>query len=343
MLSIGGVEIGEELPSALEGILEELKRILPDGMSGDLASGALDVGALFERVLSELSGGSVREFFIMAAGSAALVAAIEHLVADKPAVALSGLIAAVPLFSSLSSLAQSVRLGIEEGSSFFSLLIPVLSATTAAAGYSETAAVQSIGMNFTLAFVSGLLSEYLLGAALLFFALSLLSAADTGSFTSGVASGIKGLLFFLLGLVSTVIVAVSALQSLVATGVDGMAMRGLKYAISGSIPVIGSTVSGALSFLCSGVGFVSKTVGVASVIAILFIMGAPLLNLLAYRICLALCVSFLDFLSCENGKRVFVSLRASIDLLIAVFVSAGLVYLMQIIIFIRSLSGAVGL
>ena len=107
--------------------------------------------------------------------------------------------------------------------------------------------------------------------------------------------------------------------------------------------MIGSTVSGALSFLSVGVGFVSKTMGAASVAAILFIVGAPLLKLLYYRVCLALCIAFLDFSSCESGKRLFASLRTSLDMMIAVFVSEARVYLMEIIIFLVSVSSGAGM
>jgi stage III sporulation protein AE len=168
----------------------------------------------------------------------------------------------------------------------------------------------------------------------------LIASFDTGQGISSVSRGIRGWFSFLIGLSSFVFVTVLAFQNLIVASKDTVILRSAKYAISGMIPIVGSTVSGALATLISGVKYLSVSIGAVSVLVILSVMGAPLITLLFYRLCMGACITLTSFSGASYAERFFTSLRGAIDTVIAVLASSVMVYVLQIIVFMKSFEGA---
>jgi len=210
---------------------------------------------------------------------------------------------------------------------------------TALGGMANTAAAESVCMNVALGFASGFLSEYVMPLAAMFFSLSLVTAADADGITAGIASAIKGIFMFIIGGVSTLLLAALALQTVITTAADGIAMKGIKYAVSGMIPIVGGTVSGALSTLTAGLSYAGGVVGVSSIVALIGIMGAPVITLLIYRIIMKIAVSISSLSGAGFGSRMLSSFLSATDALIATLVFSSLIYIFEIVIFMRCVTG----
>ena len=241
-------------------------------------------------------------------------------------------VVSVMLFSALYPFVISVKETLEGLSGFFSGLIPILTGISASSGSVNSAAAHAANMNIIFALVSGVLTAVLLPIAMLMFMLSVSDSLSVGNNTS-LAKGIRGLFLWILGIVTAIIMGGVSMQSLISSASDSAYMRAARYASSGLIPVVGSTVSGALGALVGGLSYVKDAVGIGSVAFILTTALAPLFVLLFYRLILSLGVLFMNFVGASAGA--FSAIILALDAVIAVFASAILVYVFEMVIFMK--------
>ena len=105
---------------------------------------------------------------------------------------------------------------------------------------------------------------------------------------------------------------------------------------SGLIPVVGSTVSGALSTLAAGISYSKGVIGAGAIFVIISIVLAPLVSLLAYRFALSLASMLAEMLGACAASRIFTAFRFSLDSLTAVYALSSIIYILEIILFAKA-------
>ena len=104
---------------------------------------------------------------------------------------------------------------------------------------------------------------------------------------------------------------------------------------SGLIPVVGSAVSGALATLASGLTYAKSIVGGGAIAVVLSLVISPLVMLLLYRLALTLALTVAGLVGAELPSAVFTSYRFALDMTVSVYVLSVIVYLFQLILFLR--------
>ena len=322
--------------------LDEFGGILPDGYSGIVEdSGSLTEAVGLRAILSELGAaiegrrGEIASFFLLSLGCAVLVSAASLFDGALMRCGASGvgMICSLALFASMIPLFSETRAALESMSSFFSSSLPILLALTAASGGATTASVGAVGMNITLALLGSIGGGVFIAVSSLSFALCLISSLG-GEGISSLVRGLKSFFTWTLGIVTAVLTGTLALQTVISSAADSMAMRTAKYMASGMIPVVGGTVSGALSTLLSGLEYAGSVIGIGSVLVIVTIALAPLAVLLLYRLALSLSIGLLEFVG-ASVKEPFSAFRYSLDTLIATYCISVIIYVFEIILFLK--------
>ena len=332
----------------LDRIFDELSSLLPPGIDAEDGEILDTVGipSVLGWIGNELSGngmGTVKTFLLFFGIS--LLFAVSELVCSELGELSATLKATVsvcmtlPVLKSARDMISAVTEGLNSGSEFFSGAVPLLCSVAAIGGGVNAATVSGAATSVSLSFVSGFLTKNLLPISALIFSVSLISSFDTGQGTRRVAKGIKNLFNFFIGAVTVVLLGTLGLQSVVASSRDTVALRGVKYASSGMVPVAGGTLSGALSTLVSGANVMMSSMGALSVISIIAFMGAPLVCMLLYRFGIELCITFSELVGASFGQSFFEAFRGAIDSLIAVLASSTVIYIMQIVVFMKSTAG----
>ena len=327
-------------------ILEEFYDILPEGAptsSGEVID-AVGIERVFETILLSLSGegGRAFSFFLFAFGFAVILAVSGAMdtggvlgISERGCEMALSVICSLGLLRRLYAVCLTVKESLCSVVDFFSLLIPIMTALSTASGEVVTASRQAVNMSITMGIVGRLSVSVLMPFSLLLFSLAVIGAVGDGG-TASLAKGIKGFFMWGMGIISAISTAAVAMQSLVASAADSAALRAARYAASGLIPVVGSTVSSALSTLAGGLAFVKSSVGALSVTVIISLVIAPLLSLLFYRLALSVCIIFLDFADNAGGVRCFSAFRSALDALTAVYTLSTLVLIVQVVIFMKS-------
>ncbi len=308
----------------------------------DVLSG-IGVDTLLSELLSALGEGlgAAFSFFVMLMGTAMLIS-VSELIGSHSENSMGmhtsvgvGFISSLLIFSGLYPLCLTVGENIKELASFFSSLIPILTGISAAGGNMNTAGVEAFNMNLTLGILTKTTSEFLLPLVFALFSLSLVSGLDGGGISS-LAKGIKGVFMWGIGIGSAIIVGAVSMQQIVASAQDGAYLKAAKYAASGMIPVVGSTVSSALGTLTGGLAYLKSAIGTASVVILVTVSLSPLVMLLLYRFALTVSASLLEFMGSGGGVRIYSAFKSALDALIAIYTMSIVVYISEIIIFVKS-------
>ena len=329
-----------DLNDEAEDIYEGLDGILPEGL--DSTEDVLDLSLFGELILGTVSdrargcGG----FLITLVGVALLLSLAERGIFDRgleatSSAALSGVLS-IPIFSSLYSLVGECATAVNSGCEFFSGLLPLMISVTALEGGAVSSAVQGAGMSLALSFISGVILNGLLPVVSLSFSLALLSSFDKEGIIGSLSSLIRGFILSVMGIVGMLLPATLAMQSLLASAKDTLALRSAKYAVGSMIPIVGGTVAGALSTLSAGAGVLRSAVGGVGAMCIIYIFLSPVLVLLLYRGCIGLSLTLLDFCGVRTGGRMLKALLSAYDALLALIACAGVVFLLETVIFTRT-------
>jgi stage III sporulation protein AE len=325
-----------------QGILEDFKGILPDGMDSLADPGeSLDkvgVKFLIECALESAndSGADIISFFMLWLGftilsSFASLKGGEHAKATQGAISI---VLSALIVDTVFDLVGETGEALQSINGFYSSLIPIVGAVNLFGLSSAVASAESAGMTLTLGIYSFFSGGFLYSFVGSLSVLAALSVIDGGSF-GRIAQGVKKAFLWTMGLLSTFIGATFSLQTLISSYTDSGVLRGAKYAVSGMIPIVGGSISGALSVLISGFSYLKGTVGAGAIAVIVSLTVAPLVTLFLYRMSFALAIFVSDVFS-QNGAGGLLSAFAfALDALIAVYSLTSLIYIIQLVVFMK--------
>ena len=195
------------------------------------------------------------------------------------------------------------------------------------------------GMGLTLSACEWLILDKLYLLFALIFSLNVISSIDTGQGISSFTKSVRSLFFFIFGLAPLIILGTLSMGTAISTGKDTLILRGAKYAISGTVPVVGNVISGSIDALISGVKMLSGVIGPFAVCVILFYLTAPLFKLFILRICLCAGATASRFFGSDSGARFFETSCASLDCLIAPITSSVIISILEVVCFVITVRG----
>ena len=215
-------------------------------------------------------------------------------------------------------------------SAFSSSLSPLYTAALAGGGAVSGAA--AAGGAFT-AFVTVLdvMATGLLAPLLrVLTALTLLSALSGGGAVGELSGRITGVYLWMLSLLGVLLTAALAFEGSLASSLDSMAVRTVKFALGNAVPVVGGTVSSLLGSLQASVALIKSAMGATSLV-VLFALLLPLLcELLLLRTALSLCEGVAALLNAAALGGVLGRFRRLYDLMLAGSVLTSVLFLVTV-------------
>lgn len=244
-----------------------------------------------------------------------------------------GTLSTVFLLMGLSSqMIASCVSAIELSKDFMLALIPVLCAVVAFSGN------PTLAMSFNTVVFSFAQSISVLYANCIpsFSAVGCAFSASTAINPMMRFSKLSSLVFktatFIMAFISGIFVAVLSIRGVIAGAADTVTIRGLRFLIGSSVPVVGSAIAEALNSVVAGVGLIRNTIGVLGIVATLLINLPVLLQILVWKMALYILCIFCDVLSEDRISSFLSSLNDVFSLLTAVICFNMFVFVISIAI-----------
>ena len=278
------------LPARADGVQDELEEAL--GVteleeSAELSLTDLDPTAALQGILAGIPGSGILEEAAKGAAGVLLIllccAGVDSLFslteAQLSALNLAGT-AAVSLllgFRQEGLMEQSFS-AITRALDFGNVLLPVLTASAAAAGQAAAAgakyAAAALFLNILLNGVQGLAGPVIR----LYFAAAAVEAASGSKAVSGAADLLRWLAVTLLTCLLLAFTLYISLSGLAAGSADAAVVKSAKTAVSAAIPVVGGIAADAAGSILAAAAVIRNSLGVYAIVAILGLLLPPFLR-----------------------------------------------------------------
>ncbi len=198
---------------------------------------------------------------------------------DEAAMLGGRIIFCLTLYSGVIGAVTEAKTALEGVKGFTEALSPILITLLSACGAQGSVAAFSP----ILAFLSSTLISVICYFVLpLIFAGCIVSSVNT-ALPDGILSGVnrlfKSVTSWVIGGIFSLFSAVVSIQGLIANVRDGISIKGIKYAISTAVPIIGGAVSESFSMVLASSYYLKSAAGIMGIIVILGILILPLVNL----------------------------------------------------------------
>lgn len=269
----------------------ELIHLVPEAAEF-LTEDASDTFGLLDGVaqIVKRSAGEVRQYCFSGVRSVAaimmgvvLLGVVDGLSDDSNVMKYSTLVGALWITAiSAGDMSALIGLGqetIASVSTFSKFLIPLLAASTAAAGGVTAASVRQVG---TVLFSNLLLSaieKFLLPLLYLYIGLSAAACVLEGGMMERMGTFLKKTIIWCLSGLLVLFTAYLSLGGSIAGAVDAQALHFTKSAIGAAVPIVGGILAEAAESLVAGAGILRGMTGVFGVLGVLSMCLVPFLRL----------------------------------------------------------------
>lgn len=190
------------------------------------------------------------------------------------------------------------KAAIEQMTNFGAILLPALAAAAAAGGTPAAAAARHAATVLFSNVLFQLIVKLLIPLTYAFVAASAVSAALGNPGLKRIAGTLKGIATGILTTVMLVFVGYLSISGVIAGTADAITLKTAKFAISGSVPVVGGVLSDAAETVLVSAGMLRNAVGVFGMLVVLGICLTPFLRMgvhyLVYKLTAALCATVSD-------------------------------------------------
>lgn len=330
----------DQVDSCVEDVIDDYGEILPEEYKDIDIEKAIDtvsIRRIIEGVLNEINGksGEISSFLLMLLGMV-MMGALASLSTTEMGIVSSraiGVVASAMLFERLLSVVLGAVSSLHEVGDFFGAIIPVTLAVNTLGISPTTATTQAVGMGLTLGIYGYIANNLILPIVVAIFVTSAASSIDP--VFSRISKGVKEIFLWGTGILTALIGATFSLQSVISISADSAAIRSAKYAITGTIPIVGNVVSGALGLVAGGVSYARGLIGGGAIAVIVMLVLSPLVTLLLYRICIKFGVFFSSVCSLDGCASVLSSFLGAFDALIAIYALTSVVYILELVAFLK--------
>ena len=336
----------EGLESALDTLPESVTEALPEGIEEALSSPE-KLSELFSiDYVFSLSGGLFKSALSSALKAFAFVGA--SLVISALFTALSGAFSNTG--AQVSSLASRLCIStcayftvwshVKETLAFSQNISAFMKAlaVTFGAVYTSAGEIGSTAAHSAWAFSLTAVTEELCGGLLLpvmqiSFSSSLVSSISDGVDISRLVRMIRNLFTSLLVFFMTVISVILAFQTVIAHTSDSLAMRGVRYVVSNSVPIIGGLVSDSARTLATGFSIMKNSVGFFGIAVVCIISLYPLVGLISTKYALQLSGALASILGEDKSAAVLDESLKMISFMMAVVIMLDVAFIFCISVF----------
>ncbi|MCL2035826.1 MAG: stage III sporulation protein AE [Oscillospiraceae bacterium] len=153
--------------------------------------------------------------------------------------------------------------------------------------------------------------------------------------TERLAHMVKTFVVWTLGLLTTLFVGLLTIQSLVSGSTDSVAMRAVKFTISGGVPFIGGSISDALSVVNGSFTVVKSATGAFGMVAIAAVCLPSLLSVLVFRFTLTAAAAVGEMFGAARLGSLLKSGENILSIILAMISCFTLIMLVSVALMIR--------
>ncbi len=187
------------------------------------------------------------------------------------------------LFQTISNCIEAVNNTISNLSLFIMSYVPIFSSVVATCGNASSGVSYYVLVLFLCEIITFAIDYILVPFVSFSLASSIVESINPNLSVNGFSRGLISAAKWALGLITTVFIGVTSIQSIIGTSVDTVGVKAAKYAASSMIPVVGGAMSDAYSTLMGSLSLIKNSVGVLGIVIILVTALKPVVMVVCLK------------------------------------------------------------
>lgn len=323
-----------------ENVSSEVEELLPNGYpQGGFKSEDISIGLFWRMLLSALTSAApeATRSLMMLLG---LILISSVLGAVRSSVSSGSVGTAMELLSSMcictavfkitSGIFETAEAFISSVGAFMSAALPSLVVLCAAGGRGTFAASSSALVSTALAALDTVLSRSLLPILKLCFFVSASSDVCSGVDLSGISLLLKKLIGYILAICGIGLSLVMMFQSVITKSADSAVIRGLKFTVGATVPIVGGAINEAMTTICGSVGVLRSTLGISGAVVICAMMIVPIVSLLINKLMMDISSGAAGMLMLKKEQAVLSQMSGIVGFLIAICAFTGTFFIITV-------------
>lgn len=220
---------------------------------------------------------------------------------------------------------------------FFPVLLTV---TVALGGVSGAAVIESATfiLSGTVVKIISAVVMPLFYAAVVFTLIGNLT--DNIKFTK-LTKAVRSAANWILGLMFGLITTVMTFQGIVGAGVDNVAIKSAKFALSSYVPILGGYLSEGFDIVLAGAVLVKNSLGLAALAILLLIVIIPLVKIVLFSLALKLAAGIIEPMSDGKISSFLYDTASNLNILIEIVLGLFFLIFVMLLLFIASFNAGV--
>ena len=224
---------------------------------------------------------------------------------------------------------------IEECSNFILGFVPIYSSAIIASGYVSSAAGFRSLMLGTVTIISKLSGEIIVPLICIYLALCVAGSVSDIS-VGEISKSVKSFAVWLLGISMTVFSGIMGLGTLISSSTDSAFAKTAKFLIGSAVPIVGSTVSDALSTIKGCLNITKTVLGTYAIVVIAAIFLPPIISLLSWKICLSVSSGIGEFFGNKTLSGLLASVSSVIGIMLALVIVTAVMFIFAVSIMLMT-------
>ena len=248
----------------------------------------------------------------------------------------SGAFVVLSVFSPLISCFIKTQEHIESICGFMVTLIPTCVLLHTASGNTLSAALMSSATGSVITIFQTVSVSAIIPLTKAYISIVTANTLCRNSNLASLSCIIKNICLWITGLSFTLFTGILSLQSILQSGADTLAMKGLKYGAARLIPIAGSMVSESMKTVLSGVGYIKSVTGISGIIFIIYALIPPLCFILMTKLYLSLLSYFAKLADSHHVTYFLQACESTANILLSLLLSCSVSLIIILTIFIKT-------
>lgn len=240
------------------------------------------------------------------------------------------------IFSKITACISRTVTAIESLGILMKILVPIIAVLSAVSGSPTLAVSYNAATVYVAEVVTAVCRDFLTPLLIIFACTAVCLSLNSVIKSDSVLNMLKKCINMLLGLAGTIFTGVITMKDILATGADKVSVKGIKFLIGSSVPVVGSALSEGLSSIIASVSLMKSTVGIIGIIIMIVLVLPTVCELIVWIFSLSFAEYCCEIFLQNKTSSVLTSFRFTASMLLSILlfttyilvVSTGMVILM---------------
>ncbi len=176
-----------------------------------------------------------------------------------------------------------------------------------------------------------IISGVIIPLSLFSLVLLILGSISTGINVDGLADLCRKINNYLLGFIMVIFTGVLSVTGFAAASFDSVAARGLKFAVSAAVPLVGGSIADAMNSVAGGSLLLKNTVGAAGAAVLICVALLPVVKIGALSLVFRISGALMGPLGGQRLSRTVYNMAGCLEMLVAAAACTGVMMVMGVV------------